>query len=406
MPPAAFKNLCILLLLAHLPEAHSICTEDHVTVCDNVDDLYKTHLTSTTTNLVVKSNPRKSEKMMDCLDLTSFYMETRDVLSATIVQQINGLCWKDKIPFIKHRLRYLNFRDNKLPTLESYTFPTKLRLQKLSLVNNSIERIERRAFSFSSIDEIDLSNNRIEVLEREIFFVGVKNLFLRNNKINYIQEGAFQVSVEILDLSYNKLSHVHDGVVSHLIYLQDLRLSHNNIFEMPNITQMERLEVLDLSYNKIKSVQSGTFEKLASLVTLNLSHNKIQTVEFINALLRRRHNYEEVMEYITTLQINLSFNVIKSVKNETLQDIASEVTLLSLAGNPLACDSWASFESFLIHYKSVILAPCTKKYFGSGIVPYCIAEKYIDRKDTENFLTHVETKENLIKCNLNAMYEH
>uniref|UniRef100_T1IM80 TIR domain-containing protein n=1 Tax=Strigamia maritima TaxID=126957 RepID=T1IM80_STRMM len=78
-----------------------------------------------------------------------------------------------------------------------------------------------------------------------------------------------------LDMSFNQIEYLPFGIFIHLVYLQNLTLSHNLLQHFDNDFQqnspedifvsLQSLQTLDLSFNRIEYLPSGMFHSLASL---------------------------------------------------------------------------------------------------------------------------------------------
>ena len=166
--------------------------------------------------------------------------------------------------------------------------------KSLSIKNKGLKKIPYKIPSSHHIESIEISNNRINVLP--------KNLkYLRN-----------------LDISYNKISEFENSPLEQSLIsyqnLVELNIKGNDIKELPkSLNELINLKVLSASCNKIQNFNL----KLPKLLSLDLSNNKI--TDFSN----------KVMDKL--LFLNLGFNRIKKV------DVSSfpKIRQLILSGNDL-----------------------------------------------------------------------
>ena len=135
----------------------------------------------------------------------------------------------------------------------------------------------------------------------------VTSIYLCCNNIIKIRANAFYdlpVCVT-LDLTKNRISEIEDQAFSGLATLWTLDLHSNDLTELrSNIFKgLSHLKTLTLSYNKISTIHQGAFIGLGHLKHLLLVYNKLSTLD-----------------------------------GEIFSDLPRPVQL-SMAGNPLECDS-------------------------------------------------------------------
>jgi Leucine-rich repeat (LRR) protein len=114
-----------------------------------------------------------------------------------------------------------------------------------------------RSNDLSYLHELNLSNNRIELISDDTF-LQFRNLFQ-------------------LNISYNKLKEIGKNVFNGLISLNQLDLS-NNLIEIINDEAFLGMELLklDLSCNRIKYLRENSFKGLSKTWNINLSNNELE----------------------------------------------------------------------------------------------------------------------------------
>uniref|UniRef100_U5ED75 Putative kek6 n=1 Tax=Corethrella appendiculata TaxID=1370023 RepID=U5ED75_9DIPT len=154
-----------------------------------------------------------------------------------------------------------------------------------------------------SVEILDLSNNRISVLDNKCLrdYKNVIKLFLSENEIQTIFLDAFieMKFLKYLDLSENRLEYIDDKIFEENSELIEVNLSQNkfmNIQDRPFL-QSDSLMFLDLNDAHIPHIYVSMFEKLPHLRTLDLSENLLITFD-TNAVKHLKN-----LEYI-----NLEFN--------------------------------------------------------------------------------------------------
>ncbi|XP_053603949.1 protein artichoke-like [Plodia interpunctella] len=157
-------------------------------------------------------------------------------------------------------LEYLDLNSNNFEFISEDCLKFCPSLVRLSFHFNFIHNIHYRAFySLAELKNIDLSHNRIKILN--------PNLFHNNKKIEYI------------DLSHNHLHHIH-GLFSNLPSLGEVYLSHNNILDVPidSFFNSYKISSIYLDKNSISNIHSESFSNLMNLTKLRLDFNYLHQV--------------------------------------------------------------------------------------------------------------------------------
>lgn len=178
---------------------------------------------------------------------------------------------------------------------------------------------------FSEAGEVilDLSNRSLTELNVN-FFTNHKlitRVQLNNNHLLSFEDKVLSelISLQELNLSKNALSFVSFNKSQNL---QVLDLSHNNLTELPPLTNLGALRVLNVSWNEINSLNWLT--GLNNLVHLDLSHNILLTLG------------ERALAAVSSLQqLSLSSNHLNSLEARSLDGL-SKLQRLDLSGNELA----------------------------------------------------------------------
>ena len=135
-----------------------------------------------------------------------------------------------------------------------------------------------------SLEKLDLSSNRISVLEPRLFrrLNNLKELILHKNQIYSIREEAFGglQSLRRLILSNNRISDVQANFFTEMKNLRELRLENNQIsaIDMEAFRGLKSLEQLNLENNKISTFHLGMFTGLNNLTRLSVSINQITQI--------------------------------------------------------------------------------------------------------------------------------
>lgn len=110
--------------------------------------------------------------------------------------------------------------------------------------------------------------------------VNLEELDLSQNQLKAIPEMAFHGLDELikLELNDNHIDKIYSNCFNNLSQLNELYLSRNQLNYIPEETfhGLNKLEQLELDSNDIDRMHSGCFKVFPHLARLNLSSNKIQ----------------------------------------------------------------------------------------------------------------------------------
>ncbi|XP_062304332.1 volume-regulated anion channel subunit LRRC8E [Osmerus eperlanus] len=166
--------------------------------------------------------------------------------------------------------------------LQAFSSLKKLNnLASLELVACELERIPSAVFSLSSLQELDLRENKLTTVEEILSLQHCRRLVtlrLWHNSISYIPEHISKLrSLEVLDVSWNKLY----KVPSRLFYCTKLRhldLSHNQLTSLPpEVGILQSLQYLSASFNSLESLPEELFS-CKRLKTLALGNNRLHSL--------------------------------------------------------------------------------------------------------------------------------
>ncbi|KAK5612879.1 Leucine-rich repeats and immunoglobulin-like domains protein 3 [Crenichthys baileyi] len=174
----------------------------------------------------------------------------------------------------------LDLSHNRLQVLDRNLFSKLLNLNELKLNHNKLEAIPDLGPCASNITTLILANNRITRISEEQLrpFTSLETLDLSNNKIAEIKTRSFPaLPLKNLFLCNNRISPLELGWSTNLANtLQVLELSHNRISSIPaRFFQLPNLQHLDLSRNQIRRVEGLTFQDLPTLRSLKLQSNRL-----------------------------------------------------------------------------------------------------------------------------------
>jgi len=209
----------------------------------------------------------------------------------------------EKIPYEVqsfNKLQHLSVFNNRLSTLPDF-LNQLVRLQQVNLSNNKFLELPRQLIGIKALTILNLKGNFIQDLngitelspklqklnlasnkinESQIDltpFTTISDVDLSDNLFKSIPDSVLQESLISLSLSNNEISKIPD-TIGRLSRIRELNLSFNNITEIPeSIGLLTNLRKLDLSGNQIVDLPKS-ISKLTKLTHLNLNGNPIGDV--------------------------------------------------------------------------------------------------------------------------------
>ncbi|KAB0801125.1 hypothetical protein PPYR_04953 [Photinus pyralis] len=254
---------------------------------------------------------------------------------------------------------------NNIETVERDAFNHLNHLQHLSLYNNSIKEIFGLTFrKLSNVKILSFSKNRLEELHRDSLYglVSVQHLNLSHNSFRKLNSNTFDnvPSLKLLDISHNILhsitseinlkraadrfesyDQVPNNVFKSLPKLEKLNLSFNNLSDIPIgcFGGLNVLSELRLSNNVLTDVDFGTFSGLGNIATLYLDNNKLISLP------------EESFYVLKNLHfLYIHNNLIDNLDVKVLLKQTPNLTHISLGVNEWNCDNLFNILRLLTHF--------------------------------------------------------
>ncbi|XP_062868349.1 toll-like receptor 22 [Trichomycterus rosablanca] len=239
-------------------------------------------------------------------------------------------------------LTELDLSDNEISNIFASIFKGLSQLNVLRLQLNKITNVNNYFQNLSTLEFIDLSRNKINVLTCSDFanLTRLNCLYLYSNRISKIPSCVFKdlENLEILYLGSNKL------------------LTIANVFE----NGLHSLKELQLAFNKLSSLLNGSFHSLSNLTSLNIDDNQIS----------------KIAEYAFAGLVNLNYLSLSSNRLKAKTIRAPTV----FAGMPklLRLDLFSNFISYtedtlhtppFIHLKSLRILSMNSQRRGIGKIP-------------------------------------
>ncbi|XP_035391571.1 tsukushin-like [Electrophorus electricus] len=206
-------------------------------------------------------------------------------------------------------LSSLDLSDNLISMVNGSTFSKLRYLETIDLSGNLVENLVEGCFSGLPLAEVDLSSNRIRVINLNVFAVRdhgrplsvdlsdnlittiarnphsqlptIQSLNLAGNQLN-LMPALQNISLRSLNLACNPIPVIVKQSFAGLRDLVHLSLSDMpelHSIEPQSLQDLQNLQVLDLSHNrKLKSLNAELFSGLELLQELNLSNSGVASL--------------------------------------------------------------------------------------------------------------------------------
>ncbi|XP_065073907.1 leucine-rich repeat and calponin homology domain-containing protein isoform X2 [Ochlerotatus camptorhynchus] len=147
-------------------------------------------------------------------------------------------------------------------------------LERLLVFHNTIRSIPDTVRGLHSLTYLDLRNNQLSVMPREICFLPLQVLLVSNNRLVTLPDelGRMEELTE-LDAACNQITHLPPRM-GDLRNLRSLTLRNNHLVYLPRDLTCLQLVFLDISSNKIATLPVE-LRLMSSLVDLELSNNPL-----------------------------------------------------------------------------------------------------------------------------------
>ena len=279
-----------------------------------------------------------------------------NAISAVTVQTFAGLVMLETLWLYGNRLSALpgpaTFSDlraltklglhhNRLIDLPTGIFDPLVALEELWLHSNRITQLQSGIFAeLRSITMVLAYSNRITNIAGDTFPASsqLDTLYLNNNAITAIAPAAFanQNALGVLWLSNNELVAVPDGwLFGSRASMTDLKVDHNHLLDLPDLTGMSALRRLDLDSNHISAIAPQQTQSLGNLSVVRMENNDFRWVP------------EAISHLPAIVELYLAYNRITQLAETVLEVANSRLTTLHLGGNPLHCEQVAETEDLI-----------------------------------------------------------
>ena len=189
-------------------------------------------------------------------------------------------------------------------------------LQTIRIVNGNIDRIEKLGNMKNTLRKITVNNCKLKNCKSFLLCE------LVHKEIEEVSEAHHWSSLSELDLSNNEIEEIDDSICL-AQNLQHLTLRHNKIKDIGNnLRKLPQLISINLCKNQISSMKS-LHTKLGNVKILNISQNNLTTLEGFSRL-------------FSIANLNVSSNTLKSVEDVKYICQLPCLEELVLTGNPVS----------------------------------------------------------------------
>ncbi|XP_050425789.1 leucine-rich repeats and immunoglobulin-like domains protein 3 [Adelges cooleyi] len=181
-------------------------------------------------------------------------------------------------------LRSLHLESNSLSKVSKGWLYGLNSLVYLNISHNKIDQIKNGWEYCPELEELDMSNNKLQSIEKDNLenLRKLQKLYLDNNRISFIEEGSFNNTplIQTLNMDRNHLAWMIEdakGPFNGLKHLKKLSLADNKILYIRKdaFYGLENLDELNLLRNNIVEMQEGSFRYMPRLVYLYLNTSSL-----------------------------------------------------------------------------------------------------------------------------------
>ncbi|XP_036593524.1 osteomodulin [Trichosurus vulpecula] len=188
------------------------------------------------------------------------------------------------IPRIPTHIQQLYLQFNEIEAVTAHPFANASNLREINLSHNRIKshKIEHGVFAkLPHLLQLHLDHNDLEDFPFPLPN-SLERLLLGNNEISRVEANAMEglLNLTMLDLCHNQL---HDSSLkeklSHMSKLMQLNLCSNRLESMPPDLPSSLMH-LSLENNSISLIPDNYFKKFPKLLALRISYNNLQEIPY------------------------------------------------------------------------------------------------------------------------------
>lgn len=234
------------------------------------------------------------------------------------------------LPLVKD-ISSFSLASNNLAQIQSNLFTLSTQLISLDLSQNILDDMGDTLISLEPLNtilkELKLNGNQIEHCVTLSQFTTLEILDLSNNRIKYLRAQIFAQLSQLshLYLSDNKLISIDDATFSFNTNLAVLLLSSNYLNVIPNLKTNLKLKIVDMSNQngKLTQIENYAFERESMPINpmnINLGSNAALVKFAARSFCSRNSNTTEI------LALDISFESMKSFSRCLLKQLNSRIS--------------------------------------------------------------------------------
>lgn len=273
----------------------------------------------------------------------------------------------------------------------------------LNASSNNLRALRKGSFDVHRIKILDLTNNKISVVEKDTFteLVDLIFLYLGRNEIVSLDQDVFRMNhrLEFLKLDHNILDLPAGRPFLNVPSLRSLDMSSCNVRSLPEktFTNISSLQELRLTRNRLKTLDPKVFLPFKSLKSLYLSGNLLRSVQ--------KDLFVMMKDLIV---LDLSNNELHTLQSDVFAFLES-VELLELSGNKLKTLGVDAFTPLTglkrLHLQNNSLDTLSKTQFSKlyNLAVLDLSRNHLDNLQLRvichlNNLTYFKVSDNWLAC--------
>ena len=265
------------------------------------------------------------------------------------------------------------------------------------------EHIPQVIFELENLQILDLNETKLNSIPNQHTLIHLNELYLSNNSFFEIPQSLCSMEqLKLLDMSNNRIQNIPDYFVN-MKKLEILNLSYNKLTCLPNnITRLPTLRKLIVTHNQINSIENG-FSQGQSLLTLDLSYNNLKEIPDELCNLEQLETLD--LRYNQLEYLPLSIRQMIGLKSMNTFDEDFQRNGLHLLGNSITDPPsyiWKStYIETLFDYIETKAKNLSKKYYHLKLIllgPKNIGKTTLTIKLLNNQKTLCHTQKTLDMC--------
>ncbi|ERJ11984.1 leucine-rich repeat domain-containing protein [Haloplasma contractile] len=248
--------------------------------------------------------------------------------------ELEGKSIKDLSPLTElKRVEQLTINNTRVMTL--LPIRNMVKIKSLTVTNNANLRDLNGIESFSRLQTVDLSRNRLINISKLELLTNLEHIVLKDNDIQTIDSLSTLPKLTYLDIEHNRVDFNEKDTISGFKKLETLKGKSNRICETRAFSSFEQLKFLDLSDNNLMNALNDSsctltepdftfLNKVTTLESFYVTENELKNLDSLN---------DAKISHLK--ELNLSKNKLSSIEplfyNQSIQN--GSLTTLNISDN-------------------------------------------------------------------------